>query len=111
MRRTTVALSFGILALAATTWAQDAAVKKGQEIYTAQKCMMCHSIAGKGNAKGPLDDVGSKFTAPELHDWIVNWKAMAAKHNVTRKPDMKDFSSLPKGDVDALVAYLQTLKK
>ncbi len=110
--RTTVASSFCVLALTATAWAQDAAlVKKGQEVFAAQKCSMCHSIAGKGNIKGPLDDVGSKFSAAELHEWIVNWKVMAAKHNATRKPPMKDFSSLPKSDVDALVGYLQTLKK
>ncbi len=110
--RMTIVVSFCILAFAAMTWAQDAALaKKGQEIFAAQHCSMCHSIAGKGNIKGPLDDVGSKFNAAELHDWIVKWKDMAAKHNATRKPPMKDFSALPKGDVDALVAYLSTLKK
>jgi hypothetical protein len=35
---------------------------------------------------------------------------MAAKHKATRKPPMKDYSALAKADVDALVAYLQTLK-
>jgi hypothetical protein len=35
---------------------------------------------------------------------------MAKKHNATRKPPMKSFASLPAADVDALVAYLQTLK-
>ncbi len=111
MTRTIVALSFCLLALPATPWAQDALVKKGQEVYAAQKCMLCHSVAGKGNTKGPLDEVGGKWSGAELHEWIVNWKAMAAKHNATRKPPMKDFASLPKADVDALVAYLQALKK
>jgi hypothetical protein len=54
--------------------------------------------------------VGSKFTADELRQWIVNWKVMAEKHHATRKPPMMDFSKLPKEDVEALVAYLQTLK-
>ena len=35
---------------------------------------------------------------------------MAEKHNATRKPPMRDFSALPAADVDALVAYLQTLR-
>ena len=35
---------------------------------------------------------------------------MTAKTGATRKPAMKQFS-LEKGDVDALVAYLTTLKK
>ncbi len=39
--------------------AQDAKAK-GEQIFTDQKCSLCHSIAGKGNAKGSLDDVGTK---------------------------------------------------
>jgi hypothetical protein len=35
---------------------------------------------------------------------------MSAKAKATRKPPMKSYT-LPKDDVDALVAYLMTLKK
>ena len=35
--------------------AQDAA--KGEQVYAAQKCSMCHQIAGKGNKLSPLDGV------------------------------------------------------
>ncbi len=90
--------------------AQDALAQRGQQVFAAQKCSMCHSVAGKGNPKGSLDGVAAKFTADELRQWIVNWKDMAAKYKATRQPKMPDFSKLPKGDVDALVAYLQTLK-
>ncbi len=110
MKTTIVAFVLCTWLLPATAGAQDL-VKKGQEVYAAQKCVLCHSIAGKGNPKGSLDGVGSKWNADEIREWIVNWKAMAAKHNATRKPPMKDFSALPKADVDGLVAYLQTLKK
>jgi mono/diheme cytochrome c family protein len=82
----------------------------GQQVFAAQKCSLCHSVAGKGNLKGSLDGVAKKYTAAELREWIVNAKAMAEKYKATRKPPMKDFSSLPAADVDALVAYLQTLK-
>jgi mono/diheme cytochrome c family protein len=85
-------------------------VETGQQVFAAQKCSLCHSVAGKGNAKGPLDGVAKKYKPAELREWIVNAKVMAEKHNATRKPPMKDFSSLPPTDVDALVAYLQTLK-
>jgi hypothetical protein len=40
----------------------------------------------------------------------VDAKSMAAAHGATRKPAMKDYSGLAKADVDALVAYLQTLR-
>jgi mono/diheme cytochrome c family protein len=103
-------LALLVLAYAQGASAQDALVQKGQQVYAAKNCSMCHSIAGKGNPKGSLDGVGSKWKAEEIREWIVNWKEMAAKHQATRKPAMTDFSKLPKGDLDALVAYLQTLK-
>lgn len=89
--------------------AQDATAR-GAQVFTDQKCSLCHSIAGKGNAKGPLDDVGSKLKADEIRAWITDAKSMTAKTHATRKPEMKQYS-LPKDDVDALVAYLSSLKK
>jgi mono/diheme cytochrome c family protein len=83
---------------------------RGSQVFAAQKCSMCHAIAGKGNAKGPLDTVGAKYSAADLKEWIVNAKGMTEKTKATRKPVMRDFSALPAGDVDALVAYLRTLK-
>ena len=87
---------------------QDAAA--GAKVYADQKCSVCHSIAGKGNAKGPLDEVGSKLSAADIRAWITDAKGMTAKSGATRKPEMKAYA-LDKGDVDALVAYLVTLKK
>lgn len=89
--------------------AQDK-VARGAAVYTEQKCQLCHSVAGKGNAKGALDEVGSKLSAADLKAWIVDAKGMTAKTKATRKPDMKSYS-LPAEDVDALVAYMLTLKK
>jgi mono/diheme cytochrome c family protein len=83
----------------------------GPQVYEAQKCSLCHSIAGKGNAKGPLDKVGAKYSAADLKLWITSPAEMGKKHNATRKPPMKSFASLAPADVDALVAYLQTLKQ
>ena len=99
-------LCFG---LAAAATAQDAKAK-GEKVYADQKCSICHSIADKGNKKGPLDGVGAKLTADELRQWMVDAKAMTAKTKATRKPDMKNYA-LPKDDVDSVVAYLQSLKK
>jgi len=97
-----------LVGMASLASAQDKA--KGEAVYTAQKCSLCHSVAGKGNPKGALDDVGNKLKADELRMWITDAKGMTAKTKATRKPDMKSYT-LPKEDVDNLVAYLQTLKK
>ncbi len=98
-----------LVAIAAPAFAQSP-VEKGQTVYTAQKCGICHAIAGKGNAKGPLDGVGTKLKADEIREWIVDAPGMTAKTKAPRKPAMKAYT-LPKDDVDALVAYLQSLKK
>jgi mono/diheme cytochrome c family protein len=92
--------------------AQDAAqIKKGQEVYAAQKCQTCHSIAGKGSKANPLDGVGAKLSADDIRKWIVDPVDMAAKAKSTKKPPMpKKWASLPAADLDALVAYMQSLK-
>ena len=104
-----VAVLAGPLVVASAAAAQGPA-ERGLQVFGAQKCAMCHAVAGKGNAKGPLDGVGMKYQAGDLREWIVNAKVMAEKHKATRKPPMRDFSALPAADVDALVAYLQTLR-
>ncbi|HTI38896.1 MAG TPA: cytochrome c [Vicinamibacterales bacterium] len=107
---TVIGAAIGILAMSSAAFAQDA--EKGAKVYADQKCSVCHSIAGKGNAKGPLDDVGSKLSADDIRQWIVDPAAMTAKAKATRKPPMPaKYASLPKDDVDALVAYLSSLKK
>jgi mono/diheme cytochrome c family protein len=98
------------LGIAVPAAAQDAKVAKGEKVYADQKCALCHSIGDKGNNKGPLDGVGTKLKADELREWIVDAKGMTVKTKATRKPDMKAYA-LPKDDVDALVAYMATLKK
>ena len=97
------------LGVAATASAQDGKAR-GEKVFADQKCSLCHSIGGKGNAKGVLDDVGSKIKADEIRAWITDAKGMTAKTKATRKPEMKAYA-LPKDNVDALVAYLSSLKK
>jgi len=99
----------GAVALARPAAAQDA--KKGAEVYTAQKCSLCHQVAGKGNKMNPLDGVGAKLSAAEIKQWIVNPTEMTAKAKSTKKPPMPNkYASLPAGDLDSLVAYLASLK-
>ena len=104
-------LAAGILLLASAAFAGAQDLKaKGEKLFVDQKCTLCHSIAGKGNTKGPLDEVGTKDSAADIRAWITDANAMTAKTGATRKPAMKQFT-LDKDDVDALVAYLTTMKK
>jgi len=88
---------------------QDAA--KGEQVYAAQKCQVCHAVAGKGNKQNPLDGVGAKLSADDIRAWIVDPVAMAAKTSSSKKPPMpKKWANLPAADLDGLVAYMQSLK-
>ncbi len=84
---------------------------RGASVYAAQKCGMCHAIAGKGNGKGPLDTVGSTLTPDEIREWVVNPAAMTKKAKAERKPAMRAYPQLSKDDLDSLVTYLVSLKK
>ena len=88
-----------------------AQIKRGLEVYNAQKCQVCHGIAGKGSKTNPLDGVGKKLTADEIRQWITAPTEMSAKVKSTKKPPMQDkYGSLPAADIDGLVAYMQSLK-
>jgi mono/diheme cytochrome c family protein len=109
MRRAVVFFAILIATGAASAAAQDAKVP-GEKVFADQKCSLCHSVGGKGNAKGPLDQVGSKLSADDIRAWLTDAKGMTAKTKATRKPEMKEYT-LPKEDVDALVVYLSAMKK
>ena len=92
--------------------AQDA--EKGKQVYAAAvpKCKVCHAIGGEGNAKGALDDVG-KMSAADIKAWIRTPKEMTAKAKAERKPPMPVYGpdKISDADLEALVAYLSSLKK
>ena len=91
-----------------TSAAGDAA--KGEQLFTSQKCTLCHSVAGKGNKKYPLDGVGGRLSADEIRGWLVNPDAEHAKKADKPVMKMKSYKTLSPDDLDSLVAYVQTLK-
>ncbi len=95
----------------AVAQAAPAPADKGATVFAAQKCSMCHSLDGKGQAKGPLDGVGTKLKADEIRQWIIAPAEMTTKSGATRKPAMRAYPNLPKDDLDALVAFLAAKKK
>jgi mono/diheme cytochrome c family protein len=108
---TALTIAVGIAAPHSAAAQDEKLVKQGQEVYAAQKCSMCHAVAGKGNKQNPLDGVGKKLTADEIRQWIVNPTEMTAKTKSTKKPPMPaKYSKLPAAELDALVAYMQSLK-
>lgn len=100
-------VAFVVCAIPAS--AQDA-VAKGEKLFADNKCSLCHSVAGKGNAKHPLDGMGAKLKAEDIKLWLTDPKAAEAKAGIKAMPPMKSFATLPPADIEALVAFVQSLK-
>jgi mono/diheme cytochrome c family protein len=85
--------------------AADAA--KGKEVFnsTTPKCSACHT-----DTKNPLAKAGADNTEADLKAWIRTPKELMAKKN--KKGMMPAFppEKISDADLDALVAYLATMK-
>lgn len=110
MKWTGVAVIAAFSLTALRVMSAQTAVERGIKSYETNKCYRCHSIAGKGNAKGPLDGVGAKLSTDEIRKWIVAPAEMTATTKAKRKPVMREYPNLPKEEVDDLVAYMVSLK-
>jgi len=76
----------------------------GRTVYVILKCGTCHSVAGEGNRRNPLDGVGKRLRAGEIREWIVSPGDIDPD---IRKPD---YSYLSQDQLDLLVNYIQSLK-
>ena len=93
--------------------AQDAEqIKKGEQVYAAQKCSVCHSIAGKGGKQNPLDGVGSKLSADDIRQVDRRSGRDGQEGELHQETaDAEEVRQASAGELDALVAYMQSLKK
>ncbi len=93
----------------------DSVAMRGQEVFLASSCVMCHAIAGTpaGSRIGPdLTHLASRRTIAagtlpntrgNLADWIVNPQAI--------KPGVRmPANTLDSDDMQALLTYLETLE-
>jgi len=104
-----VALVSGASAQKAPTAAQQ--VERGKAVYAREKCATCHQISRQGNSRFPLDGVASRLTADELRHWMTDTARM--EDALPRMPAVRMSARkyhLSAADLDALIAYLATLK-
>ncbi|MGE0593403.1 MAG: cytochrome c family protein [Vicinamibacterales bacterium] len=106
---TAVVAGVALVCLGTTVSAQEA--ERGAAVFAEQKCGICHSIGDAGNKRGPLDAVGATLTPEDIRQWLLDPAAMASQRGATRKPPMRAYANLPQGDIEALVAYLRTLRR
>jgi mono/diheme cytochrome c family protein len=85
-------------------------IEAGRQVYKQQACARCHSIAGKGNSRNPLDGVGVRRTADELRNWIIGADAIQGSVPVGILKLKKSYRELSDYDLDSLVVYMQSLR-
>ncbi len=102
-----VLAGISIVTLSGYAVAQDAKLAaKGQELSVKNHCSMCHLIDGKGGKIGkPLDGVSTRLDAATIKAILAD----PLKELPNEKVKMPKVAWQP-GDIDAVVAYLQTLK-
>lgn len=85
------------------------AIEAGHLVYKEQGCALCHSIAGAGNPRNPLDGVGLRRTAEEIRDRIIGahtLQGVIPEHALKFK---QTYRELHDDDLSNLVIYLQSL--
>lgn len=84
-------------------------IETGRQIYKQQSCGLCHSIAGQGNPRNPLDGVGSKRSASELRNFITGADTLQGILTTSTRKMKQKYRELSADDLDALVIYMQSL--
>lgn len=82
----------------------DPKLERGKAVYDETGCATCHIVAGIGGRTGPsLDGIGKKYDAEKLKEILLNPKTLNPN---TVMPPFEGSEE----DLDALVAYLLSLK-
>ena len=111
MKRVLLSLAC-LVAVSSLASAEDAKlVAKGQALAVKNKCSMCHQLAGKGGKLGkPLDGVFDRMGAAAITKILTDpATGLTAEMKAYNKAPMPK-ASWEKGDVEAVLAYLETLK-
>ena len=82
---------------------------RGHDVYNAQGCSSCHAIAGVGNPRNPLDDVGRRRTAAELREWITGTGSATDQLSPAVVRRKQRYQDLSEDELRALVAFLASL--
>ena len=82
----------------------------GRRVFEAQRCARCHSIAGEGNPRNPLDGVGERRTVEAIRQWILAPAELKDQLPTWVFKAKQAYSNQAPEELDALVAYLQSLR-
>lgn len=90
--------------------ADAALLARGREALVANDCLMCHSIAGEGSPRSPLDGVGSRLSETEILHFAIADESVQDDLSPRAIKAKRDYAELPQEDLKAMAAYLASLK-
>jgi mono/diheme cytochrome c family protein len=98
-------------AAAAASVATPADSTRGRAIFASKGCPRCHSVAGEGNARNPLDGVGARRTPAELRAWTLGAEVLADSLPPSAFRAKQAFQQMPAEELGPLITYLSSLKQ
>jgi hypothetical protein len=84
---------------------------RGRVVFDSLGCARCHSVAGVGSPRYPLDGVGARRNAAQLRAWTQGADALADSLPPSALRTKQSFQALKPEDLNALVAFLRSLKR
>lgn len=88
----------------------DAAAARGRALVAELGCLRCHAVQGQGNPRSPLDGIGARRVPEDIRARIVGAPSVAEEMPRSAIRAKEPFGELPEPDLDALTAYLSSLR-
>lgn len=89
---------------------QPSATDAGRKIFESRNCGTCHSVAGTGNPRNPLDGVGSRLDIEQLRDWTTGTGSASNSLSAGVRGRKARYSEMSQAEMEALLHYLSALK-
>jgi mono/diheme cytochrome c family protein len=85
-------------------------IERGRVVYNREGCATCHSIAGAGNPRSPLDGAADRWGPDELEAWTTGAGIAAdlLPAGIVRRKQR--YQAIDAEDLEVLIAYLSTLR-
>lgn len=87
-----------------------ASIARGRAVFEAQDCMRCHSVAGEGSPRSPLDGIGAELERDKLRAFAIGADSVKDELSPRILAAKRNYQSLPAEELEALVDYLASLR-
>lgn len=87
--------------------AKVALAHPGQKLFEEKACATCHSFAGMGNPRLPLDGIGLRLDEGELREWITGAGSSTNKLSPTIQKRKQRYRSMREEEMRVLIEYLR----